>query len=137
MGNADATNIPDVDDPRFRPALDLLRRSGARSVQLRYSDDDQPVVWFVVVEHGLDVDGHPIREGGVVHYETAAALNLLTAVFRLCEQVIIGGTCAHCGRPSSFEETLAPTFWNDELCWYQWDPERSTFRRSCEGETGG
>lgn len=137
VGSAEKPAVPGADDPRFTPALDLLRRSGARSVQLRYSDDEEPTVWMVIVEHGLDDHGHPIAKGGRTHYEAAAALDVLTAAFRLCEQIIIGGTCVHCGRPTAFEEALAPTFLNADLCWYAWDPELATFRRGCEGETDG
>ena len=112
---ADATN-----DPRFIAAIDLLRRTGARRIQIRYSDDEQPVVWFLVASYG----------GG--RWDTAAGPNPLIAALRLCESLIDGGQCKHCNRPSGFDEDFDTMPLNDVVCWYQFDPELATFRRGCE-----
>ena len=56
-----------------------------------------------------------------------------SAVFRLCDQVIDGGTCTHCNRPTGFTPDLDPMPLDDIVCWYQWDPELSEFRRGCAG----
>lgn len=56
---------------------------------------------------------------------------------RLCEQLIDGGTCAHCYQLTIFDENPSDGPFDDLLsmmgCVYAWDPELSTFRRSCEG----
>jgi hypothetical protein len=33
----------------------LVRRTGAKATQVRYSDDEQPVIWMAVVEWRVDV----------------------------------------------------------------------------------
>lgn len=111
-----------VDDPRFTAAIDLIGRTGARGLQIRYSDDEQPIVWMAVIGHR---DGH----------EAAAGLDPLTAVMRLLDEVVDGGRCVHCRRVSGVsddwtrEQPLA-----EQICWYVYDPELQRFRRSCEGE---
>ena len=115
------TNVS-VEDPRFIAAIDLTRRTGAKGFQIRYSDDEQPVVWIAVADY---------RKG----HEAAAALDPLQAVLRLVETLLDGGLCVHCKRRSAVSHD-----WNRELplaehiCWYVYDPELQTFRRSCEGE---
>ncbi len=37
----------DPEDPRFTACLDLLQRSGVTELQVRYSDDEDPVLWLV------------------------------------------------------------------------------------------
>jgi hypothetical protein len=112
-------------DPRLVAALHLLERTGMRQFQLRYDDDEQPTVWMAV---GL-------YKGET--FECAAAPTPLQAVFRLCDQLIIGGTCTHCQRATGFEEEPlgGPMPLDETICWYRYDPERETFRRSCEGQT--
>lgn len=108
-----------ADDPRLGPAVAMLGRTGAQEFQLRYSDDQQPVVWMALAQwHG--------------HWEAMAALDPLQAVFRLCERVIDGGRCTHCQRPSAFTADFEPVPLDQLFCWYQWDPELETFRRGCE-----
>lgn len=116
-------------DPRFLAAIDLIGRTGAKSVQVRYSDDEQPIVWMVVGEF-------PTPNGW--QFEVAAAMGPLRAALRLLETAMDGGSCAHCGKASGVWED-----WQDTppagavICWYVFDPETSKFRRSCEGETSG
>lgn len=125
--------MPDVrepPDPRLVAGMQLLGRTGAAEVQIRYSDDEQPVVWFAVGTW---------RRNGREKHEAAAALDPVRAVLRLCEQVIDGGACAWCKRPAGFiaddPADVADSPVDRLVCWYQWDPELSTFRRSCEGDT--
>jgi hypothetical protein len=76
----------------------------------------------------FDHDGETI-------WETAAAMNPVRAILRLCERLIDGSICTHCKRPAGFEPddiTSMPA--NDFFCWYQYDPELKTFRRGCEGD---
>lgn len=113
---------PSVDDPRFVAAVDLVGRTGAKGFQMRWSDDEEPTVWIAVADYG---DGH----------EAAAALHPLPAVLRLIEQLIDGGLCAHCRRPSAVSDDWQHEQPLDEVfCWYVFDPERKTYRRSCEGD---
>lgn len=109
--------------PKFMAAVELLGRCGARSFDMRWcgtgaDSEHPPIAWVAVVEFAT-------------RFECAAA----RAVLRLCERVVDGGRCAHCHRPTGFnedtddtvEQTLLP-----ECCWYTFDPELATFRRSCE-----
>jgi hypothetical protein len=111
-------------DPRAAAGVKMIGRTGATSIQIRYQDDEQPVVWMAVGEW----------TGG--RQEVGAGFDPTRAVLRLCEQVIDGGQCAHCHRPTGFEPDQLDTMPFDPLvCWYQWDPELATFRRGCEGDT--
>jgi hypothetical protein len=125
-----------VEDDRFLAGVDLLRRSGMHSFQIRYSDDEEPVVWLAVGEWKLDARGHPVPEGqhAGTYFDAMAAMNPLGAVLRLCEKAIDGGTCVHCGKPSAVSDDWASEQPLDEyFCYYVFDPELKTFRRSCEG----
>lgn len=119
-------------DPRLPAAVELMRRTGATSVQIRFSDDEEPVVWMAVVEYGPTSPLHRVRPGGP-RWEAAGAMSPLRAVFRLCDALFDGGQCQHCKRPTGFAEDVDPQLLEDWICWYQWDPELSTFRRGCEG----
>lgn len=113
----------DVKDPRLVAAIELLRRSGARTVQIRYDDDPQPTVWVVDAEWS---------RGG---RDCAGALDPVTAAVRLCETVLDGATCAHCGRGAGVsDDWTARLPLPEHVCWYQFDPELETFRRGCEGQ---
>jgi hypothetical protein len=113
-------------DPRVVAAIDMVRRTGAETFQIRYQDDEVPVVW-------LAVGGY---SGG--RWEAAAAMNPLRAVLRLCERLIDGAQCVHCKRPTGFEADdieSPPEVFDKLVCWYQFDPELNTFRRGCEGDS--
>ena len=123
-----------AEDPRFIATMDMIRRTGARSFQIRYSDDEQPIIWMTVGEW-LWKDGRPVAEGGEPRYEAAAALSPLGACVRLLEQIMDGGMCEHCGKMTSVEVNFtAHTFAEEHICWYVYDPELNVFRRSCEGD---
>jgi hypothetical protein len=112
----------------------MLKRTGARQVEIRYSDDDQPVVWFAVALYSTDKRGRP-RDGGPLNrWETAAGHHAQEAVLRLCQQILDGAVCHHCQRPSMFYEDIDTTTGplDHTVCIYSWDPELATFRRSCE-----
>lgn len=116
--------MTDAQQAMMQAAFDLVRRTGATSVSIRYQDDDEPVVWVGVASFPGD------------RHEAAAALNPLRAILRLCERLIDGGQCTHCGRGTGFEPDSLETMPLDSvLCWYQWDPELKVFRRGCEGDT--
>lgn len=113
------------DDDRFKAAVDLVGRTGAKSFQMRYCEEVPPTIWMAV--------GEWIRNDKSV-YDVGAHTNPMIALFRLLDNVIDGGICQHCGRPTGFEESIDPMPLNELVCWYQWDPERKKFRRGCEGD---
>lgn len=112
-------------DPRFLAAVDLIGRTGASSWSVRYCDEETPAVWLCVAEYE-----------GEGMWDAAGARDPLTAALRLCEQLVDGALCVHCGKPTGFDPdadagilaALDPV-----VCFYRWDPELRTFRRSCEG----
>jgi hypothetical protein len=107
-------------DPRIPAAIDLIRRTGASEFSFRYSDDEPPVVWMAIAKWGKT-------------WDIGAGVNPTIALFRLLDQVIDGGQCVHCKRPTGFEESVDEMPLDKLVCWYQWDPERKIFRRGCEG----
>lgn len=110
------------EDPRFTAAIDLIGRTGASAVQVRYSDDEQPTVWLAVAQYGAKA-------------ETDAALTPWMAVLRLAERLVDGGMCVHCSRPAGLDPDSIDTMpLNNLICWYQFDPEVKKFRRGCEGD---
>jgi hypothetical protein len=123
-------------DPRLTACIDLARRCGAQSLQIRYSDDEQPVVWMAVASFRIGDDGFPRASGGTEGHEAAGALMPLDATFRLVEQLVDGSVCRHCQRPAGVTDD-----WERQMplsdvvvCWYVFDPETEKFRRSCEGD---
>lgn len=118
--------IPELvpqDSPKLTAAVEMIGRTGAETFAMRWSDEEQPVVWMAVAGYA---DGR---------HEAAAALNPVRAALRLCEQLIDGGACQHCHRPSGFDPDSIDELPLDGLvCWYQFDPELEKFRRACEGD---
>src|SRR5687768_878013 len=130
-----------IEDPRFKAGLEMLRRTGAHEVDIRYQDDKEPLVWLVGARWKL-LRGKPVDQHtpGVTTWDFAAGLNPLSALLRLLEEKIDGGSCAWCHRPTWFERDLPEGSPFDDLataafCVYAWDPELSTFRRGCEGDS--
>lgn len=123
-------------DPKITAAIDMLARTGAAESQIRYHDDQEPVVWIAVALYRRGPDGVPRSTGEINQWETAAGHTPTEALLRLCARVVDGGRCAHCGRPAMFHADLdtSPTLLDPLFCSYEWDPELSTFRRSCEGD---
>jgi hypothetical protein len=105
-------------DPRLPAAVAMLGRTGAAEFQVRYCEEEKPTVWVACARWGK-------------HWEAAGAMSPLRAIFRLCDEVIDGGTCQHCQRPTGFSPELDALPLGEHVCWYQWDPELATFRRGC------
>ena len=119
MASADPTG---VEDPRFAAAVTLIGRTGAENFQIRYQDDEQPVIWMAV---GVWHDGA----------EVGAGMTPLQAAMRLLDQVIDGGLCIHCQRPTGVTDDWKGEMpLSDMLCWYRYDPEMQEFRRGCSGD---
>jgi hypothetical protein len=115
-------SAPDVEDPRLAAGVMLIGRTGAQGFQLRYSDDEEPRVWLAVATYSED------------RWETAAAQTPLRAVLRLCEQLVDGGMCTHCKRPTGLQPDSLDTMpMAQHVCWFQWDPELEVFRAGCGG----
>lgn len=116
----------DAEDPRFVACVGLIGDSGGRQFQIRYDDEQNPLVWVATAE---------LRGG---HQECAGGFSPVQAAFRLCETLYDGGFCGHCGQPAGVTMD-----WRAEMplarvvCWWVYDPETEKFRRSCEGETKG
>lgn len=115
---------PDL-DPVTLAGVDLVARTGAKTFALRWSDDEQPVVWMALAEFERD---------GRHWHEVAAGLTPRTAVYRLCEALMDGAQCTHCHRPTGVADDFEGEMPVDShICWYRYDPELRTFRRGCEG----
>lgn len=108
---------------KLTAAVALIGRTGAAHFQLRYSDDEKPVVWMAVAVYREDLA------------EVDASLDPVRAVLRLAERLVDGGQCVHCKRPTGLDPDSLDTMpLNDTICWWQWDPELKVFRRGCEGD---
>lgn len=113
------------EEQRLMAAVDMLRRCGAREVQVRFQDDEQPVVWNVVGRFVLTT------QGAVEAWEVGAGFSPWGAAEALLERVIDGGRCVHCGKPAGFTTEWGDQPLADAVCWTKWDPELATYRRSC------
>lgn len=120
------------DDPRFPAAVDVLRRTGPLEFQVRYADDELPVVWICVARFNLGPDGRPQRARfkGERAYEVGAGLSPIAALFKLCDQVLDQSTCVHCGRASGFLADAVPEP-DAGRCWWTWDEPTGSFVRGC------
>lgn len=112
-------------DKKLAAMAALVARTGATQMQVRYSDDEQPVVWFVVAIYPND------------RWETGAGHDATQAAGRLLEALIDGGVCTHCQRPTAFDpdtidDTDLEAMSGGQVCWYLYDPELATYRRGCE-----
>lgn len=127
----------DTLDPRFLAGVKLLERTGAKSFQIRYDDEQEPVVWVAVGQWFVNpATMRPMaaKKGAVEHWECAAAINPVRAVLRLCDQMMDGGECTHCGKPSGVAHSPEQMPASEFVCWYQFDPELAVYRRGCEGD---
>lgn len=129
-------NVELPEDPRMHAALELLRRTGQLEFQLRYSDDTQPIIWIAVGRWSIGDDGRPVADGGDEHYETASSTNPVQAVLRLLENMVDGGMCANCERPTGvlFPEDNRPPILRDAVCWFTFDADSKRFVSDCRRE---
>ncbi len=99
-------------------AVDLVGRTGAAEFQIRYCEEEKPVIWTAAA----------CWRG---RWEAAGAMNPLDAVFRLLELVVDGGTCKHCKRPAGFDPGTDSMPLDELVCWYQYDPGTKKFAKGC------
>lgn len=114
-------------DPRCLAGIQLIERTGAKSFQLRYSDEERPTVWIAVAVYRISsfLNAHKVGAG----------LTPDQAIRDLCDKAIDGGVCEHCSKMTSFAwEAIENIQDLMDVCVYEWDPELKTFRRSCEGD---
>lgn len=127
------------EDPRWPAALEVLRRTGAIGLQVRFDDSEQPVVWVAVAEFNIGPEGRPIPgdQPGRKHHEAAGATHPIRALFRLVDEVIDGGVCVNCGRVSGFDEDVDPKakgLMDEVVCWWLWDAESKRYVQACQRE---
>lgn len=136
-------DVSNLDDRRLVAGVDMLRRTGAADMQIRVDEEQEPPVWIAVARYRVGPEGRPRATGEVNGTEVAAGMDPVEAVMRLCERMIDGSVCGHCGKPTVFHAEIA-----DEaaarsgpagpalalFCAYTWDPELAVIRRGCEGE---
>lgn len=146
----ETSEVRNLLSPKFTAAIDLLRATGAKEVDVRFSGagpqgKDWPVVWSVVYV--------PDERLGMApgSFDCASAPNPELAALRLCAHLIDGGVCTHCGKPSVFEDGTNTDFYtdgklmrmkNDEngeslpvasvFCVYAYEPGLGKFIRSCD-----
>ena len=117
-------SAPDVVSPQLKAGIELLRRSGLVEFQIRFQDDETPTVWIAVGAWSGE------------RFETASALAPDLAVRRLVDQVVDGGECAHCHRPTVVLHDASDFSLStiDALCAYWYDIVDETYRRACRKE---
>ena len=105
-------------------ATDLIGRLGATSFELRYSEPETPegeTVWMAIAQ---------FKTG----WDAGAGQSPLHSAHWLLDQLVDGGQCTHCSRPSGVDHGFSPMPLADAVCWYQYDPELRKYRRGCEGD---
>ena len=111
------------EEPRLVALVDLLGRTGASEFQIRYCEEEVPTIWMAAARWDKI-------------WQAAGAMAPYPAVLRLAQSVMDGGHCRHCDRPSGVDDEPLDDLTSATsaiICWYRFDPEMSTFRRSCEG----
>lgn len=109
--------------PKTLAAIELIARTGAKWTQIRYMDDETPLVWVAVA--GFD----PVGESG--RMQVAAGFTPEHAFLALLELLIDGGKCQHCGRLTAFtphDDKPLPF----DVCIYGWNETVQSYTRSCD-----
>lgn len=126
-------------EQKYLALVDLIRRTGPIRYRIEHTDEaNGPVGWVAIATYrGADRKEHHMAGGG---------MSPVAATHALAETVVDGGRCVHCGRFSAVEALdtpldldLGPVHGGSALgsidpCWYRYDPELKTYRRSCEGD---
>lgn len=103
-------------------AITMLRRTGLTTFQLRFQDDEKPVVRIAAGEWPAG-------------WVAAGDLDPKQAIYDLCDKVIDGGQCTYCGMPTMFDEDpFSASPFDALVCSRRYDPETDAYRRQCEGQ---
>ncbi len=119
--------------PHIRGLVELVRTTGAYSMQVRSFDDGD--IWMVLVKHVLDDEGMPTYEGtldGEWRMEVTAAGTLGEAMVRMIQALFDGGECLNCHRPIMFHPSTdgKPPF-TDLVCQTYWNQDTMSYEVSC------
>jgi hypothetical protein len=115
------------DDPRLVALTKLIGHTGASGFQLRYDDNEEPLVWIAVASYEDDESASTIHQVG-------AGLTPIQAAYRVTESLMDGGQCTHCHRPSAVALDPAEIIGDEVICWYVYRDARQEFVRDCEDE---
>jgi hypothetical protein len=141
----------EINHPAFRAGLNLLARTGAGGFQLRCSQDDDPMVWVTLARYrnpqynnlyvlpGSASSSSNGTEAQEFFFEAACGFTPMQAVMRLCDQILIGSSCAHCQKMVIFQTyntvdvTLPPKMAraDPESCVLAWDDASQQFQPEC------
>ena len=131
---------PAIQDDKFVAVVDLLGRTGAKEFQIRYCEEDEPTVWIACAQWPVagyvDDAGKKHRSEAKLVWQAAGGMTPWSAVFRLAEATMDGGHCVHCNKMTAVDDKPPDVDLlsvGDFVCFYRYDPELKTFRRSCEG----
>lgn len=119
-----ASGMTTLDEDRLSAAAALIPRLGCTDMTLRYDEGDKEgdvVVWNAIAYFP---GAQP---------QVAGALTPYRAVYRLLEQLMDGGICNYCKKPTGIVENFDEQPPMLLVCWYSYDPELKVFRRGCEG----
>jgi hypothetical protein len=106
--------------------IDMVGHTGAIATDIRYQDDQLPVVWMAVGQ--WNVEGHDV-------YQVGAAFTVENALCKLLEDVMDGGECTHCHRPVGFDanQPLYADMGDSGLvCWYFFNPDTKKIQGGCQ-----
>lgn len=115
-----------VEDDRIVACIAMIGATGASQSEVRYSDDNDPVIWMGISKHGE-------------HYSVAAGMTPLEAIFRLTELLIDGGECTGCHLPTGISDKWdgSEMLLEGQVCWWKYDAAEKTFLRGCDGKHAG
>lgn len=126
------------EDPRFTGMFKLLKKVAVESVTIRYSEPDEeegeaPTVWLAIAEFGNRARRRTLP-GQPTPFDAAAGSSPQVAMIRLCEQLLDGGQCSHCGRPTSFVSMGEAPVDGGIVCWVAWDAKKEEYVQDCGGK---
>lgn len=107
--------------------IDMIGHTGAADTDIRYQDDQQPVVWMAVA-HWKSTETGDI-------YQVGAGFNVERALVKLLKETVDGGQCTHCGRPTGFDpDRPLYTDMGDGglICWYFYNPQTRKIQGGCQ-----
>lgn len=119
--------IPPAEVSQFLAGSVMLQRLGASSFEFRLSEPDSELDDGPAVFVSIAVFTNPSTR-----WDAAAGVTPLESMTRLLDALMDGGQCQHCHKPTGAAHDLGEMPLPEHVCWYQYDPELTTYRRSCE-----